>query len=118
MDTLSAEQIARLPKYAQSYIAGLEQRLAYARKTVAELREGPADSNVCVRHIPGEPEHLLGRNTAIEFYLGDPAAKFMHHQGRITVHHAGPVLEVSSSAGALHVTPQASNVIRVRIGEF
>lgn len=118
MDTLSSAQLHNLPKYAQSYIAGLEQRLAYARKTVAELREGPADSNVRVRHMPGEPEHLLGRNTPIEFYLGDPAAKFMNHQGRITAHHAGPVLEISSSAGALHVTPQSSNVIRVRIGEF
>lgn len=120
MQTPSQEQLDRLPKWASSYIAGLEKRLAESRKVVAELRQGPADSTVRIQHHD-EPDQLLGRDTPIVFDVlqAHLSQGTKPTSTRINVGHIGPfTLEIRSDNGQLHVIPQASNTIKVRAGSW
>jgi hypothetical protein len=112
-DPLTPEQLSRLPGYAQWHIEWLARRVAELADEVAELRTGPGESNVFVRKFDG-PDRLLGMNTEISFRLRTAA----HPDGVIEVSHGPGVIEVRGNEGALHITPQSSNMIRVRIGEY
>jgi hypothetical protein len=113
-DELTPEQLARLPRYAQDHIAWQAMRLRDADKAIAGLRAGPDGSNVLIEHYGDSPDHQLGINTEVCFRLATAG----HPDGKIRVSHGLGVIEVACSDGALHVTPQSSNVIRVRIGEY
>jgi hypothetical protein len=112
---LTPEQAARLPLYAQQHIGWLAMRVAGLTREVAELRAGPEKSNVYIKKFEG-PDRLLGIGTGIRFRLAGARP-----DAEIEVRHGATpgVLEVTCPSGdALHVTPQASNIIRVRIGEY
>lgn len=112
-------QLEKLPKWARDYIARLRKTLGDARAHIKALSlQGVSNSNVRIARDPEQADILLGINTAVDFCLGD-LNQPLRMQDRITVQPLGHgVLELNSASGALHVTPQSSNVIRVRIGEF
>ena len=111
-----SDAVARLPKWAQAEIETLQMRLAGHKRQIAELSAGPDDSNVLVSNY-GYPDRLLGRDTRIRFLLGwDGYIEVRHSRddpGSLEVRASGTGLK-----GALHVIPQSSNAVRVRIGEY
>lgn len=109
-------QLSRLPVWARQHIEWLTRTLAEHQARIAELSAGPADSNVLVSYYGTYPDRLLGIDIPVRFLL--PTARYP--DGTIEVHHGRTdgVIEISSPDDALHVTPQGSNVIRVRIGEY
>jgi hypothetical protein len=123
-DMPAAEQLAELPLWAQKHITWLtrraladdeytEQLSMQLIRQEAELENGPANSNVLIRH--GErPDRPLGINTPVTFRLRTQDFP----DGRITVRHGLGVIEVRCADGALHITPESSNVIRIRIGTY
>lgn len=112
----SDAMMARLPKWAQREIETLQMRLAEHQQRITELSAGPENSNVIVSDY-GYPDRLLGRDTRIRFLLGEDGYIEVRHQ------RSNPgILEIVSGGaglkGALHITPQVSNAVRVRIGEY
>lgn len=62
--SLTPEQLARLPKYAQQYIELLEGTLADAR---AKIQEGPEDSTATLEPYHDTNRKPLGRSPHIRF---------------------------------------------------
>lgn len=119
METPTPEQRARLPKGMQRYIEYLEKRVERSTRLIAELRSGPADSTVLIRHH-NEPDHLLGVNTPVTFKMLKPRLGTGQPPGEatITVHQQGPfTLGITADSGeTLQINPQVSNTIKIRLG--
>jgi hypothetical protein len=112
-DTPTPDQLKRIPVWAQEHIAWLTMRLGECQKQIAAAHAGPDDSNVLI-HYYDWPDRLLGINTPVCFRLRTAD----HPDGIIEVQHGLGHISVKCNGGALHVTPQSSNVVRVRIGEY
>lgn len=118
METITDEALvqrigARAPLWCQDIIYSLDHQLAEARKKIAELSTGPADSNVRVHNYDVTPDRLIGRDTPVSFDIPG---------GTVTVRHGeGGVLELyCTGPGARHyphITPGTANTFRVRLGE-
>ena len=107
-----AEDVARLPKWAQQRIAVAERDRDHWKEIV---EAGPEDSTAFLNGYPrmslpgvgeGKP---LGREARITFLIGD------EWDDRIEVQHDEErnVLRVSCTKGRIVVTPSASNSIYV-----
>ena len=117
-----AAKITKLPTWARSYIEHLERDRQELVTRLANLsRQGPDDSNVRVSGHRTRPDIVLPRDTRIDFCMpGRPQDEM-----KITVHHDThdpDVLIVQNTSlrgdGALAVTPQSSNTLRIRIGKY
>ena len=114
-DEPTEAQLAKLPRWARDRITWLQQKQADAARTIAILSAGPEDSDTFIRdHV--HPDRMLGTGTEVSFRL--PASDG-HEAGQVTagVSKHG-VLEIMAHDGSLHITPQSSNVVRVRIGPY
>lgn len=100
---LSPEQLARLPKHAQRYIAVLESNLEHER---ARLAVGPADSDTFAEPYASTPRPL-GRGTSVSFKLGDH-----EFSTSVTVRGEGGSLHVHGSQ-AFAVLPKSTNVVEI-----
>jgi hypothetical protein len=104
----------RYPNYVQDYVIGLERALKTARERIAELSEGPEDSNVRVSGIVVQPDVLLGSDKQIDFYMGTGRR---HIDDVVSVRHERAsgernTLRVEGSH-ILHIQPSAANSFRI-----
>lgn len=112
-DEALAQRIPKLPAWARNLINRLDRQLAEARKTIAELSEGPADSNVRVHEYGINPDRLLGRNTPVSFDLSGGTVVISHREGGLHVYCTGP-----GSAHYPHILMAgAVNTFEIRLGE-
>jgi hypothetical protein len=115
---LTARIATKAPAWAQDVIYRLDRQLAEARKRIAELSEGPADSNVRTSDYSDHPDRLLGRNTRIAFDLDGGGTVVVHHGEK-----AENTLEVYCTSMSMsnhypHITPASANTFRIRLGEY
>lgn len=106
METRNRE---KLPKWARNEIERLERDLAYAK---AHLMEGPEDSRVFANPYSDLTRKPLG-DADILFEFGD-------HK-KIIVKLTDEGIEVygsSSLSSSLQIQPRASNVVRIKLGEY
>jgi hypothetical protein len=106
------EQIAKLPKWAQNEINGLQYAVEYYKKQLVAVHEGT--TNVFVERGLKEEDIPLPPNTRIRYQLGprwddfisvsiprDEDQKFY-----------GSHVYISSIGGPLSLLPEVSNVVR------
>jgi hypothetical protein len=113
MDAAEA-RISSLPKWAQEYVAALQRRADSAERELAEVKQGPVDSNVFrVWGLVGD-DQPLGKDCEIRFQFGE------QWSDSITVRHNrqgdGNFLHVNGN-GTLHVEPRATNDVRIHLIE-
>jgi hypothetical protein len=113
-DTDRRNAMKNVPKWAQREIEALEQQVAQLTRRVAELSEGPEDSDV-IEHDYVSPSRPLRKGAVIRFLMGEGEYIEIHHDRK-----GGRFLELRGSgsqrdSGALAVQPQVSNVLRVRM---
>lgn len=115
MKEIGPEQLAELPVWARRHIKNLERDLASARQAIELLSVGPPDSNVRV-HNYVHPDQLLARNALIRFILdaGDYIEVKHQDSDTVTVRCVGDSIDRQ----ALHITPQSSNVAKIRLGTY
>lgn len=112
--------LSRYPGYIQDYVTGLERDLKHARERIAQLSNGPADSNVRVSGVITQPDRLLGSDEQIDFYMGrrNPEARY---EDTISIRHERQNRERTSlrveGTSTLHIIPSASNSFRIVIVE-
>lgn len=98
--------ISKLPKWAQRHIAKLEDQLAAAQASIAARPDSP------VSVMYGISERTpLDQGCGIRFDLNDGRAI------AVRLHSRGYV-EVSAEHWPIVAQPQASNVLRVNVGEW
>lgn len=115
LDVIDADQgrIAKLPAWARQHIEALVLNLTEAHRAVAELSEGPADSNVRVHNFGITPDRLLGRNTPVNFDLRTGSVVIKHDDDeRLYVYCTGPGPDYYP-----HVLPSTSNTLLIKLGE-
>lgn len=104
--SLTEEQLARLPKYAQQYISRLEGSLEAAR---AKIQEGPEISTATLDPYHDTNRRELGRNTHIQFRSDNGARWDLKHDAE------RDTLKISGNgqhwADVFVVLPDASNAV-------
>jgi hypothetical protein len=121
---LTEAQRARIARPAKAYIEHLERQARELEKQVCELEKhiadlsaGPEGARAYIEDYV-YPVRPLPDGAHVTFALGEggPQARTTP---RIQVKLKDGYVEVyASDGGALHITPQSSNVVRVRIGEW
>jgi hypothetical protein len=115
---LTDAQRARIAKPAQAYIEYLEMRVRELEKHIADLSAGPEGARVLIEDYV-HPVRPLPDNAHVTFWLDDPQDP---RAGYVQVKLMDGYVEVYAGGGgerpSLHVTPQSSNVVRVRMGEY
>ena len=114
-------RVARLPKWAQDHIRGLERERDLA---VRELRQSesqqPTRTSQGFNHRPnsvGEPARWLP-DEHVTFYLSDPRrerdtfVQVRHEEWR-----GSAWVQIMGSESPLVIEPAASNVVRVKVGK-
>lgn len=104
--SLTPDQLARLPKYAQQHIALLEGSLEAAR---AKLQEGPEVSTATLDPYHDTNRRELGRDTHIQFRSDNGARWDLRHDA------ARDRLKISGNgqhyADVFVVLPDVSNAV-------
>lgn len=104
--SLTPEQLARLPKYAQDYIGRVEANLEAAR---AKIQEGPEVSTATLDPYHDTNRRELGRNTHIQFRSDNGARWDLKHDA------AQDRLKISGNgqhfADVFVVLPDVSNAV-------
>jgi hypothetical protein len=113
-DTDRRNAMRNVPKWAQRVIEDRDRQIAQLTRRVAELSEGPEDSDV-IEHDYVNPSRPLRKGAVIRFLMGEGEYIEVHHDRK-----GGGFLELRGSgsqrdSGALAVQPQVSNVLRVRL---
>lgn len=98
----SVDRIARLPKWAQQYIATLQQDLAYAQRKVAQVG-GDAPTDTVMRRGFHETPVPLPAGAIIEFGIGN---------SRIQARWTGDALHVSGGL-PIAIRPNVANVVTI-----
>ena len=104
-------RIAKQPQWVQDIIFTQARQLEEARLKIAELNEGPEDSNVSVADY-AHGDRKLGKDARIVFTMPD---------GEIVVHHDRQrpgCLELRALRHGLAIQPSSGNVVRVKLDEF
>lgn len=109
---------ARQPQWIRHTLSQLRMRLDEAEKRIAELTEGPADSDTIADPYGGYPQRLK-RGTAIEFqvgtnHFGEPARVMVRV---IRDRNGRAVLDLNVTDGVALVLPRASNTIELEVRE-
>jgi hypothetical protein len=107
-ERFKAEDLAKLPKWAQSTIRALESDVEHYRREAIEVRDG--DTNVWTWDAEGY--RPLPKGARVSFTI--PGGVTSHHDERFDVRVEGDVLVVSAGDG-ISVRPISSNVVRVTI---
>lgn len=113
-----AEDVSKLPKWAQSRIELLEMRLREAKKEIEVLTKAPP-SEVGVRRYhdddPSSVAYLPARTTIVFFFDNDPNVHQLDRQG-VELHMKHGALEVSTwdTNRRLTVSPITGNVFSIR----
>jgi hypothetical protein len=96
-----AEDVARLPKWAQERIRILEMRLSEARAENDKLKTFDGDGRVFIQGYAGEKNYPLPERGRIGFMLGKLRLTigFNNHNE----------LEVNSASASIAVLPRAAN---------
>ena len=108
--------VKRLPKWAQEYIARLQQEIANQDSHIKSTSSEHPGSNVVLKANIGRPDTTLAPNSGIFFFLGDHRDAI--DGATIEVRHAGEdTLDIRAyGMGNLLITPWASNAIRLKVG--
>lgn len=106
--SLTEEQLARLPKYAQQYISRLEGSLEAAR---AKIQEGPEISTATLEPYHDTNRKPLGRSPHIRFRSDNGNQYDLRHDAE------GDVIKISGNgtrhADTFVVLPDCSNAIAI-----
>jgi hypothetical protein len=119
-NTENHDRMAKLPKWAQEYIASLKQAIGQRDAEIRALSSSHPGSNVALQQLADMPETTLPPNSRVVFYMEPdrPDNKRFLRDG-IHVYHSdsayGPELYISTNGGRLTVLPSASNSVRLRI---
>lgn len=107
-----AEDVTRLPKWAQGRISMLEQRLGDALDHIETLSspEANADTDTLVFSYGVRPDVKLEKGAMIRFTLPEG--------NHVDVRVRGTYLDVTTDHGSILAQPQSSNVMRIRAGEW
>lgn len=117
---LTDEQLARLPKWAQEHVKSLELQVRNLRGQVRDLSAGPEGARIVASDYVS-PDFPIPEGMQVNFYLGP---KVERHTDVVSVRlvrvRTGLIvmLESGDPSKALHLTPQSSNTVRVRLGEY
>ena len=103
----------KLPRWVQDRLAEARRRVREAEAGALEARLGtkPEDSLVIVEKFDTVPIGLGDAQVAFKPSLGVDWTRF------ITVRVLNGGIEISGNSGPLVITPVASNVVRIKIGE-
>lgn len=102
---MAAQDITKLPQWAQQHIRTLEHNVEHWKK---KATAGPEDSNTFIRNYIAD-DTPLGDSPRIAFRPGGD---------EFTVYIVNDYLRVEARHGALHVIPSASNSIHLRVGDY
>jgi hypothetical protein len=120
LENSAGDRMAKLPKWAQEYIADLKQVIGQRDAEIRAMTSVHAGSNVAMRDYAGRGKVTLPPNSHVVFYMEPdrPDSKRFIRDG-IEVYHSdsayGPELYISTNGGRLTVLPSASNSVRLRI---
>jgi hypothetical protein len=108
---------ARQPQWIRNTLDQLRMRLGEARRRVAELTDGPADSDTIADPYGDFPQRLK-RGESIEFHLGTArTGEPMTVRVRVIRDRNGrAVLDINAN-DTLLVLPRASNAIELEVRE-
>jgi len=115
MPRQTAENIDKLPKWAQSKIKVLEMRLAEAKEVIKEIgSKEPTDTRILRPLLEGCGDMNLPNHSHIEFRPkdGKPLEVTLRHDET-----RGIVITSGSNGGGLRIHPWASNSIKVYVEE-
>jgi hypothetical protein len=112
-----AEDLTKLPKWAQSRIRVLEMNLEHAKE---KLAAGPENSNTFADRFYQEGARPLGQDTKITFMMDGHQDDNRHHslyiEGRVERDPRGSFLYIMGG-DSIHVEPQSSNTVKIRLHE-
>lgn len=104
--TVDIDRWARLPKWAQDHIRGLEGEVESLSKTASD---GPADSDTFVGSFAIGPDKPLHRGARVKFCPDGPDS-LDYYEVRLLRDGA---LDVRCSVGQLSIMPAAGNSVRI-----
>ncbi len=110
--------VTRLPKWAQQYIANLERQIEDQGAHIEDISSPHPESNVILQGGIEYPDVTLPNDSNVYFYFGDPPRERLFDMIEIHHNHDERTLSVTSyGRGYLNINPQASNAIRLWIGD-
>ena len=109
---MTAEQIAKLPKWAQSRISVLEANLAYERAENAVISAGESNTWIEANEPTFGTRIYLPPNAMVCFKLrnGDEVSAYVRRDSRDD--HCGK-LDINSKSGSILVEPRAANSVYI-----
>jgi hypothetical protein len=106
---------ARQPQWVRTTISQLRMRLGEAQRRIAELTDGPADSDTIADPYGAYPLRLP-RGETVEFHLGvGRNGEPMGLRVRVIRYHGGRVVLDINANDTLLVLPRASNAIELEV---
>lgn len=119
---MADHDLHRLPKWAQSRIAVLENRVQHLE---SKLNEGPEESDTFAdpygTFAPGDNQpsgRPLGEGTIVRFWLGDDRRyKYVDVSAKVTGR-GKHYVNVHGGEGALSVRPSSSNVVEITVTDL
>jgi hypothetical protein len=109
--SLTPEQLARLPKYAQSEIMYLTRALEQA---LAKLQEGPEEANAFLNPYRNDYRKPLGQDVTIQFGDEDGVHFVVKHESdkaRLDV------IAYGDHVDRMYVAPRGGNCVHVGVGK-
>lgn len=123
MERLTKEQMAKLPKWAQSHIESCHSSLDYYRQERRDIFSTPAgDAQVLLSYFHGtdgkaSDDQPLPSTQRVRFFPNGPGEHRWDHSIEICIDPNRPgELDVHGS-GKLFVLPHATNALKLMVGE-
>jgi hypothetical protein len=113
----TAEQLAKLPKWAQRYIRTQQMYIENLNAHVDELSQGPDDSDTFVEHYSTYPTRPLGKSPIIKFKLGEDEHERAVHLRVHERNDGSKYLNVMALSSWVSIRPRSGNTFDIYMEE-